>query len=115
LNVKNDLWVPGDDEHGGEGEGDNRKDKQKSAVDNYARARDVFITETRKNVFQTLEEAELPQQDVYIISREIIYRLMSCYAGPPNMIDDRKLLVALLTAAHRRRHSPASGVSGRQH
>jgi hypothetical protein len=72
----------------------------------------MFIAETRKSVFQNLEKAELPQQDAYIISSEIIYRIMSGYADPPNMIDEKKLLRAMLTAAYHRRYSPASEGSG---
>jgi GTP-binding protein EngB required for normal cell division len=103
-----------DDGNEGDDDDDDYNDIPKAPVDKYTRAREHFIAATRKSVFQNLEKAELPQQDVYIISKELIYHLMSRYADPSNMIDEKKLLRDMLSAVHQRRYPSASNVLVRQ-
>ena len=78
---------------------DNHNDKPKSTVSKRAKAREMFITSTRKSVAEDLAAAELPPQDVYIVSKQNIYNLTSGSADPPNMINEKDLLRDVLSAA----------------
>lgn len=69
----------------------------------YARARDKYIEETRQSVRINLEAAKLPQQKVYIVSKDTLLSLVKRRVVPKNAIDELELLKDLLSDALARR------------
>ena len=98
-NLMNDL----SDDEDEDDDDDAQPDKPRSPVDKGTRARQIFISDTRESVAQNLAQAGLSPQDVYIVSNQNIYRLMSG-ADSSDMIDEKNLLRDALTAAYNRRY-----------
>ena len=114
TNLMDDL--PDDEDEDEDDDDDAQPSKPRSPVDKRARARQTFIDRTRKSVAENLAAAELPPQDVYIVSNKIMYHLMSertvsdicrLISGRTDltdMIDEKKFLRDALTAAYNRRY-----------
>lgn len=60
--------------------------------ENYARARDKYIVETRRNVESNLRDAGLPTQPVYIISKDALCTLVQGGKTPKDTDDEEKLI-----------------------
>ena len=74
-----------------------------------AKARQLLIDATRKNLETNLAKAELVNRDVFIVSRDIIYSLVtkkekSSLAKSSLAIDEERLIRTVLTVAHNRRY-----------
>ncbi|KAF9236960.1 interferon-inducible GTPase-domain-containing protein [Melanogaster broomeanus] len=72
----------------------------------YKTAREDYITETRTNVKRNLEEANLPDQRVYIVSNEVLFTIVKSQTLPNKIIDELELMRDLLSEAHSRRCVP---------
>ncbi|KAL4076413.1 P-loop containing nucleoside triphosphate hydrolase protein [Scleroderma citrinum] len=68
----------------------------------YKAARKQYIEATRKNVQANLEDANLPDQRVYIVSNDTMLNIVKG-KGPKKAIDELVLLTDLFTQAHARR------------
>ncbi|PCH37662.1 nucleoside triphosphate hydrolase protein [Wolfiporia cocos MD-104 SS10] len=66
-------------------------------------ARDKYITETRASVAHNLEEAGLPLQRVYVVSKETLLKIVKQGHARDEVLDELELLTDLLTEARRRR------------
>ncbi|KAF9222884.1 hypothetical protein BS17DRAFT_161174 [Gyrodon lividus] len=69
----------------------------------YDAARKQYITETRGSIKQNLEDANLPDQRVYIISNDVLLNIVKNQILPPKMIDELELMRDLFGEAHSRR------------
>ncbi|KIM92138.1 hypothetical protein PILCRDRAFT_113279 [Piloderma croceum F 1598] len=69
----------------------------------YAMARDKYIEETRQSVRINLGAANLPQQKVYIVSKDTLLNLVKRLKVPKDAIDELELLKDLLSDALARR------------
>jgi len=91
-NMVQDMYES-DDEDGNE-------DDDRAAL--YAMARDKYIKETRRSVRINLKAANLPQQKVYIVSKDTLLNLIKRRV-PKDTIDELELLKDLLSDALARR------------
>ncbi|KAF9222887.1 hypothetical protein BS17DRAFT_782759 [Gyrodon lividus] len=76
----------------------------------YDAARKQYITETRGSIKQNLEDANLPDQRVYIVSNEVLLTIVKNRTLPPKMIDELELMRDLFSAVHLRRCVPRGSV-----
>ena len=74
--------------------------------DNYRQARQMLIDNTRKNLEQNLEKANLNKYDVFIVSGSTIFSLVTGKALKKTTpeIDEVRLIKAVLKMAHTRRY-----------
>ncbi|KIJ17489.1 hypothetical protein PAXINDRAFT_167544 [Paxillus involutus ATCC 200175] len=72
----------------------------------YAEARQHYIAETRANIKRNLEDANLPDQRVYIISNDVLLSIVKNQNLPPKIIDELELMRDLFSEAHSRRCAP---------
>ena len=68
----------------------------------YKTARKKYIEETRKNVRANLEDSNLPEQRVYIVSNDNMLNIVKG-KSPKKAIDELELVTDLFTHAHARR------------
>ncbi|KIJ09120.1 hypothetical protein PAXINDRAFT_26335, partial [Paxillus involutus ATCC 200175] len=69
----------------------------------YAEAREEYIAETRANIKQNLEDANLPDQKVYMVSNAVLLSIVKNHNLSPKIIDELELMRDLLSEAHSRR------------
>lgn len=72
---------------------------------NYLKARDKYITETHNSLASNLKEAGLPPQEVYIVSKDPLCTLIKGGKESKEVIDEKKLIRDLVSAAYHRRYS----------
>ncbi|KIJ07286.1 hypothetical protein PAXINDRAFT_90678, partial [Paxillus involutus ATCC 200175] len=74
----------------------------------YAEAREEYIAETRTNIKQNLEDANLPDQKVYMVSNAVVLSIVKNHDLPPKTIDELELMRDLLSEAHSPCSNPGS-------
>lgn len=74
---------------------------------NEAEAREKFIVDTRGNIETNLREVGAPAQQVYIVSKDNLCALIQG-GTPEGLIDERQLILDLISAAYHRRYAPSS-------
>jgi chemotaxis protein histidine kinase CheA len=72
----------------------------------YAETREQYIAETRVNIKRSLEDANLPDQRVYMVSKDVLLSIVKNQNPPPEIIDELELMKDLLSDAHSRRCAP---------
>jgi chemotaxis protein histidine kinase CheA len=72
----------------------------------YTEAREQYIAETRANIKQNLEDANLPDQRVYMVSNSVLLSIVKNQNVPPKFIDELELMRDLFSTAHSRRCVP---------
>ncbi|KAF9236961.1 interferon-inducible GTPase-domain-containing protein [Melanogaster broomeanus] len=72
----------------------------------YDTAREDYITETRANIKRNLEEANLPDQKVYIVSNDVLLTIVKNQTLPKKIIDELELMRDLFSEAYSRRCVP---------
>lgn len=75
---------------------DEDEDDDSTRLAIFQAARDKYIEVTHENVKRNLDEAELPQQRVYIVAKDIL-RAVVQHEGPKHIIDEEKLVEDLLS------------------
>ena len=69
------------------------------------RARQLLIDTTRKNIEENLEKAELNKHEVFIVSSDVIFSLVTDKTLKTTIaIDELRLMKAFLKMAHARRY-----------
>ncbi|KAH7907802.1 P-loop containing nucleoside triphosphate hydrolase protein [Hygrophoropsis aurantiaca] len=86
-------------EMGYDSEEEDRKQRNKL----YKLAREQYITETRASVKQNLENANLPEKKVYLVTNDVLLTIVKNNTIPPKMIDELDLMMDLFGEAHTRR------------
>ncbi|KIK93948.1 hypothetical protein PAXRUDRAFT_828482 [Paxillus rubicundulus Ve08.2h10] len=89
---------------GYDGEDENADHTRRKTL--YAEARKQYIAETRANIKQNLEDAELPDQRVYMVSNSVLCSIVKNQNTPPEIIDELELMKVLLSDTHSRRCAP---------
>ena len=92
---------------------DEYDDNAKHDFDDYQRrARQLLIDTTRKNLEDNLEKAELNKRDVFIVTGNVIFSLVTAKALTTPAIDEVRLIERILKMAFERRYgTPASAKS----
>ncbi|KIK72652.1 hypothetical protein PAXRUDRAFT_836401 [Paxillus rubicundulus Ve08.2h10] len=73
----------------------------------YTEAREQYIAETRASIKQNLEDANLPNQRVYMVSNSVLLSIVKNQNPSLKMIDELELMKDLLSEAYSRRCIPA--------
>ncbi|KIJ08151.1 hypothetical protein PAXINDRAFT_120525 [Paxillus involutus ATCC 200175] len=72
----------------------------------YPEAREKYIAETRANIKRNLEDANLPDQRVYMVSNDAILSIVKNKKLPHNFIDELELMRDVFSKAYSRRCVP---------
>jgi hypothetical protein len=80
-------------------------------ADYRTRARQLLIDSTRKNLEDNLKKAELNKHDVFIVSNNVIFSLVTAKEPKKTVVDEAHLLESFLRTAHARRYGPGSQAS----
>ena len=84
---------------------DKNDDDAEDTFDDYQRgARQLLIDATRKNVENNLKEEKLNKHDVFIVSKNVIFSLVSAKPLTTPAIDEASLIESILKMAHARRY-----------
>ena len=86
---------------------ENDEDAEDEYYGYQARAREILIDSTRKNLKANLEKAELAKRDVFIVSGSVIYSLVTGKWNKRDTqtpIDETRLVETVLKIAHSRRY-----------
>lgn len=85
---------------------DENDDDAQDRYDEYqTRARQLLIDNTRNNLEENLEKAELGKHEVFIVSASVLYSLITNKGNKKTTpIDEASLIEAVLNAAHKRRY-----------
>ena len=89
---------------------ENDDDARENLSDYQAQARQLLIETTRKNLETNLTKAELVNRDVFIVSGNIIYSLVTKNKKSSLAIDEERLIQTVLTVAHNRRYGSQAPV-----
>ncbi|KAF8836166.1 hypothetical protein BDN67DRAFT_984122 [Paxillus ammoniavirescens] len=68
----------------------------------YTEAREQYIAETRANIKQNLEDANLPDQRVYMVSNTVLLSIVKNQILPPKIIDELELMRDLFKCCMKR-------------
>ncbi|KAH7904388.1 interferon-inducible GTPase-domain-containing protein [Hygrophoropsis aurantiaca] len=93
-----------------ESDGDEDEDDRERQDQLYKAARTQFIADTRRSVKVNLQDANLPDQRVYIVSNETLLGIVKD-KKPKKAIDEVELLMDLYNEAHARRYRPSTSTS----
>ena len=85
---------------------ENDDDASDHYPDYQARARQLLIDTTRKNLEQNLEMVGLAKRDVFIVSNSVVYSLVTAKGNKktPPAIDEVRLVEIILKTAYERRY-----------
>ena len=82
---------------------ENDEDIEDHCIDYQVRAQHLLINTTKNDLETNLEEAGLAKRDIFIVSRHVVYSLVTDKwdKKPPPMIDEVPLIKSVLMAAHK--------------
>jgi hypothetical protein len=94
---------------------ENDDDAEDDFVDYQKRARQLLIDNTRKNLDDNLEKAEMNKHEVFIVSSSVILSLVTAkrIKKTTPAIDEVRLMESILKMAHARRYG--TQVSAKDH
>jgi len=98
--IKNTMQDLGYDENDDD-DADENDDYQK-------RARQLFIDDTWKNLGDDLEKAQLNRHDVFIVSNNVIFSVVTGQKTTPTIDEDHLMEAILATALERRRRQESA-------